>query len=202
MGQEAKCQASFGGQVSEGRAYLEATALLFRGEFRLQIPFNQITALTAANGELAVTSAAGIARFQLGPLADKWRERILHPKSLLDKLGIKADSKVAALNLADEDFLRQLRERVGEFSTVKPPKVCDVILLGVSDKAALRRLAQLQKHLGASGALWVIFRKGQSHCNENDVRAAGKQAGLVDVKVVSFSATHSGLKLVIPKARR
>jgi len=76
VGQEAKCQVSFGGQVSEGRAYLETTALLFRGDFRLQIPFSQITPLSAADGELAVTSAAGVARFQLGPLADKWREKI------------------------------------------------------------------------------------------------------------------------------
>lgn len=38
MGQEAKCQASFGGQVSEGRAHHEANALLFGGEFRLRIP--------------------------------------------------------------------------------------------------------------------------------------------------------------------
>ncbi len=32
--------------------------------------------------------------------------------------------------------------------------------------------------------------------------AAAKKAGLVDVKVVSFSATHTALKLVIPVARR
>ncbi len=202
MRQEARCQVSSGGQVCEGRADLEATALLFRGEFRLQIPFNQITALTAADGELAVTSATGVARFQLRPPAARWREKILNPKSLLDKLGIMAESKVAALNLADQDLLRQLHERVGKFSAAKPPQACDVILLGGSDKAALRRLAQIQKHPGKSGALRVIFRKGQSHCNENDVRAAGKQAGLVDVKVVSFSATHSGLKLVSPTARQ
>ena len=32
--------------------------------------------------------------------------------------------------------------------------------------------------------------------------AAGKQAGLVDVKVVSYSDTHSAEKYVIPVARR
>jgi hypothetical protein len=31
---------------------------------------------------------------------------------------------------------------------------------------------------------------------------AGKAAGLVDVKVAGFSATHTALKLVIPAARR
>ena len=32
--------------------------------------------------------------------------------------------------------------------------------------------------------------------------AAGKRAGLVDVKVVSYSDTHSAEKYVIPVARR
>jgi hypothetical protein len=32
--------------------------------------------------------------------------------------------------------------------------------------------------------------------------AAAREAGLVDTKVVSFSDTHTALKLVIPKAAR
>ena len=32
--------------------------------------------------------------------------------------------------------------------------------------------------------------------------AAGKAAGLVDVKVVAFSATHTAEKFVIPVAKR
>jgi len=34
------------------------------------------------------------------------------------------------------------------------------------------------------------------------VRSAGLKAGLVDIKVVSFSATHTALKFVLPKAKR
>mgnify|MGYP006170174075 CR=1 FL=1 len=37
---------------------------------------------------------------------------------------------------------------------------------------------------------------------EADVMAAGKAAGLVDVKVVRFSATHTAEKLVIPVTKR
>jgi hypothetical protein len=37
---------------------------------------------------------------------------------------------------------------------------------------------------------------------EDDVRTAGPSAGLVDVKVVSFSDTLSGLKMMIPRALR
>jgi hypothetical protein len=35
-----------------------------------------------------------------------------------------------------------------------------------------------------------------------DVMAAAREAGLVDNKVVAFSATRTALKLVIPKSQR
>ena len=53
-----------------------------------------------------------------------------------------------------------------------------------------------------AGAVWAVWPKGRKDLNENHVREAAFDAGLVDVKVVRFSATHSGLKLVIPKAKR
>ncbi len=53
-----------------------------------------------------------------------------------------------------------------------------------------------------NGALWVVYPKGQKHITENDVMAAAKSAGLVDVKVVSFSETHTALKLMIPLSHR
>jgi hypothetical protein len=38
--------------------------------------------------------------------------------------------------------------------------------------------------------------------SESAVMAAGKAAGLVDTKVVAFSATHTAERLVIPISRR
>jgi hypothetical protein len=48
----------------------------------------------------------------------------------------------------------------------------------------------------------VIRPKGKAVITESDVMAAGKKAGLVDVKVVSFSETHTAEKFVIPVAKR
>lgn len=202
MGLEATCKLKFGGKVSEGTALLESTELLFRGDFRVKIPFRQISELKARNGNLVVTFPLGVAQFELGPAAEKWLDRIRNPKSLLDKLGVKADSKIAVLDIDDGTFHAQLRKKSGTFIENKLSQHRDFIFFGAAGKSSLRRLANLQKHLAKTGAIWVIYPKGQSHLNENDVRAAGKEAGLVDVKVVSFSSTHSGLKLVIPKANR
>ena len=60
----------------------------------------------------------------------------------------------------------------------------------------------LQASLKSNGAIWVVYPKGQKHITEAGVLAAGKQADLVDVKVASFSPTHTALKFVIPVDRR
>jgi hypothetical protein len=53
-----------------------------------------------------------------------------------------------------------------------------------------------------AAALWIVYPKGQKHITENDVLAAGRKAGLKDVKVVGFSPTHTALKFVIPLRSR
>jgi hypothetical protein len=56
--------------------------------------------------------------------------------------------------------------------------------------------------LKRDGSIWVVWPKGRQELKENDIIVAAKDAGLVDVKVIKFSETHSALKLVIPLARR
>ena len=41
-----------------------------------------------------------------------------------------------------------------------------------------------------------MWPKGRKEFREDDVRAAGPSVGLVDVKVVAFSETLSGLKMM------
>jgi hypothetical protein len=52
------------------------------------------------------------------------------------------------------------------------------------------------------GALWTIRPKGRKEISEAAVMAAGRAAGLVDVKVVSCSPTHTAEKFVIPLRKR
>ena len=56
--------------------------------------------------------------------------------------------------------------------------------------------------LQPAGAAWVVRRKGDPVVSERASMAAGKKAGLVDVKVVSFSDTHTAEKYVIPVGKR
>ena len=56
----------------------------------------------------------------------------------------------------------------------------------------------LREAIKPDGAVWVVWPKGQKAFREDDARQAGPAAGLVDVKVASFSETLSALKMVIP----
>jgi hypothetical protein len=202
MGQEALCAARFGGKVSQGKALLESAALVFRGDFRLKIPFRAMKSVSAAQGVLRVDFPEGTARFELGSQAESWVRRILHPKSLMDKLGVKLGTVVSVLGVRDASFQQQLDERTPEVADARPRKDSDLIFLAAEARAGLKRVRNLTRWLKKTGAIWVVYPKGQPHITQADVMAAAKAAGLVDVKVVSFSATHTALKLVIPVARR
>ena len=70
----------------------------------------------------------------------------------------------------------------------------------------LSGIAKISEGMRGAAALWVVYskgnRKGQGKITEGDVLAAGRAAGLKDVKVVGFSATGTALKFVIPVSRR
>jgi hypothetical protein len=202
MGQEVDVRACIGERIERGKALLETEYLLFRGDTRLKIFFKDIETLAARDGWLQVKHSGGTARFELGPHAEKWAEKIRSPRGLLDKLGVKPDSRVAVIGVTDESFLAQLRERIGKIPDDEKPRDCDFVFYAAEKKASLARLKALAKFLKKTGAVWVVYPKGQKQITENDVLGAGKPAGLVDVKVCSFSPTHTALKFVIPLARR
>ncbi len=202
MGSEARCRTEFGKKSSLGQARLESEELVFRGEFRLAIPLKQVESAEAKQGWLAVRFPGGVARFHLGPQAQKWALKIRYPKSLIDKLGVKPGAAVAVLGITDKKFHRQLEARTAAIAEGKPKKDSDFILFGAERTDDLKRLKALRSFLKSTGTIWVVYPKGQPHIRQADVMAAAKAAGLVDVKVASFSATHTALKLVIPISQR
>ena len=141
----------------------------------------------------------------LGDAAEKWAVKIQHPRSRFEKLGVKTDWRVSALGVSDDAFLAELAGAVAELSIGRTLKDSDAIFFGATREAELTRLATLKDSLKSNGALWVIRPKGKkspAEVSERAVMAAGKAAGLVDVKVVSFSPTHTAEKFVIPRRAR
>ncbi|HKW64192.1 MAG TPA: hypothetical protein VJN89_16690 [Candidatus Acidoferrum sp.] len=202
MGNEATCKVRFGKQESEGKALLETSEVLFRGAFRLKIPFSTIKSAKTVDGELRLQTADGPASFQLGAAAGKWLEKILHPKSRIEKVGVKTGSKVSLLGQFESDFLNEVHSVTRSVSKGKGAAEAEHIFYAADSKEAFSALAKIAKSMSGAAALWVVYPKGQKHITENDVLGAVRKSGLKDVKVVGFSATHTALKFVIPLDKR
>jgi hypothetical protein len=203
MGQEALCTVRFGDKVSSGRALLESHELLFRGDFRLAIPFDGMQSIKARDGTLTVRFSDGVASFDLGARAERWAEKIRRLGGLMDKLGVKPCSKVAVLGVNDSSFCHELSQRGAQASVSGATEESDLIFYAADRQEDLQALPRLRENIKSNGAIWVISPKGrQAPLKGVEVIAAAKSAGLVDVKVASFSETHTALKLIVPRGRR
>ena len=199
MGAEATCTATVNGQSSSGKVRLETDVLYFRGgDLKLSIPFKDIKKVGSCKGVLTITFGGKTAAFDLGAASTKWADKIKNPPSRLQKIGVKPHWRVSAIGVADEAFLAELEGAVAHLSIGRVVKESHAIFYGASHATALSRLEKLKASLVPDGALWIIRPKGCPDISESAVMSAGKAAGLVDVKVVSFSATHTAEKFVIP----
>jgi hypothetical protein len=182
------------------KVVLETDELIFRGEVRGRVPFKALTTLEPGPDGLRLVWPDGEATVELSETeAARWADRIANPPSLLDKLGVQDGTTVVVLDVEDGAFTAELAGRKVKVSKTGP---ADVVVWGLDESADLARLQALIDWIRPAGALWAVWAKGRKGLNENHVRDAALDAGLVDVKVARFSSTHSALKLVVPKAKR
>jgi hypothetical protein len=198
MGQELACTLRYGRQTLAGKAYLETDHVLFRGGERLKILLKDLTGVEAAGGILTLQFPGGPAAFELGKAAEKWADRILHPPSRASKLGVKPGLSVRVAGAFEADFLAELEG----LETAGPRAAADLVFFAAAQRDDLSRVGKLAGGMKADGALWIVYPKGAAAIRETEVIAAGRDAGLKDVKVASFSATHTALKFVVPVTSR
>ena len=197
MGAELDCRMKKGSSYDNGKALLENDAIFFSGHK------GRVTVLFAASRDATVEGdwlcLQGY-RFELGAIAPTWAEKIRNPKSVLQKLGVKPGVHVALVGELDKEFVAQLDRAGAEIDDSGP---FDAIFVEAAEPKVLATLADQKKKLKDNGALWLIRPKGKdTPVPESVSRAAGLAAGLVDVKVVAFSSTHSAEKYVVPLAAR
>ena len=103
--------------------------------------------------------------------------------------------------MGDRNFWRELAARTEHVQEQATGSDADIMFLQCETRDDLRQLAPLQRHIKRNGAIWVVRPKGlgkDAAITEGDVMNLAKTYGLVDVKVVNFSPTHTAEKLVIP----
>jgi hypothetical protein len=193
MGQELDCTLRYRRRTLAGKAYLETAYILFRGEERLKIPFEELTGVYAADGVLRLEFAQGPALFELGAAAEKWARKILHPPTRLEKLGVKPGIAIAVEGELEPQFLSEISAAM-----VAAKAKADLLFFAARKTADLARIAKLKSRLNPRGALWVVYPKGVAAIREIEVIEAGRAAGFKDNKVASFSSTHTALRFALP----
>jgi hypothetical protein len=202
MGREIQCRMKFNGKWFQGKALLETNEIIFRGEQRLKVPLSSLNSAVARDGELHLKWLEDSAMLELGEDAEKWAHAILHPKTIADKLGIKPRVTISALQLLGDATMQDARKAALAFSEDSLLPGSDMIFLGATTTSDLRGIKKLIPSLAATGAIWVVYPKGRQDITELQVLSAGRTAGLVDIKVVSYSPTHTALKFVRSRNKR
>lgn len=120
---------------------------------------------------------------------------------LAKKLGIKPGTTVVTLDAPSH--YAELVEPLPDGVTIVDSLGEDLVFVhafAVEREALEAHLARAVPALAKNGTLWLSWPKKASKVptdlDGNVVRAAGLEAGLVDVKVCAVDATWSGLKMV------
>ena len=131
---------------------------------------------------------------------------------LLDKLGIRPGMRVAIVGTLEDDdevlddegpFRERVAGRTSDITIGRPKPDSDIVFLAADTTDELTALTDLRTRIRPAGAIWVVSRKGKaSTLRDVEVMAAARERGLVDNKVVAFSARRTTIRLVIPVALR
>lgn len=131
---------------------------------------------------------------------------------LLDKLGIRPGMRVAIIGALEDDdeviddegpFRARLAGRTSDITDGHPEPDSDIVFVAADTTADLAVLGELRARIRPAGAIWVVSRKGKAATlRDVEVMAAAREHGLIDNKVVAFSARRTTIRLVIPVALR
>src|ERR1700688_3357346 len=185
MGNEVKGAVRSGDQRHQGKILLETSEIIFRGtDFRLRIPFAELREVAAADGELRVKTKSGVTVLEVGGTAEKWREKILHPKTRAEKLGVKVGTRVQLAGVFDADFVNELKANKSAIVRNGWSGFPEIIFLAVEGQRSLAAIAKHAKKTKGAQALWVVYPKGKKEITGVNIISAGRKPGLKDVKVV------------------
>lgn len=125
--------------------------------------------------------------------------------SLIKKLGIKDTDKIRLIN-APEAYFKWLGKDISS-QVCDKNEVPDVVHLFAKDYKAFEiALQKILEGIKPTTAIWISWYKKSSRIptdfNEDLIRNYALQNNLVDIKVCAVNEEWSGLKLVIPVAKR
>jgi hypothetical protein len=198
MGTEAHGTLTVGGQKVNVRADFASDHVVFSGGRRGEVPYSAIQVVGTAKGILRLRVDDAPMEFPLGDKAERIANKIRKPPTLMDKLGVKPGLTIAAIDVPSS-LVKQLKAAVADTQDRRPGRPVDILFVGADSAEALDAIAGSVDRVVEGGSLWVVYPKGrQDTIREADVLAAGRAAGLKDVKVARISPSHTALKFMRP----
>jgi len=201
MAMESACKLQIGRNHYDGRVRMEADHIDFTGSTKYRFRLTEIRSPRQDSDTLLFDFHGSPVILRLSSLraATNWFEYMLHPRTLVDKLGVREGHRVRVLNLDDQDLVSMIQ---GRNATVisQSATACDMVMLGVERPSELRQIADLSEELHAEGAIWVVLPKSVRTVTKANVHAAAREAGLSQTEVVDYSETQAAYKMVRPAA--
>ncbi|MEA3165559.1 MAG: hypothetical protein QOJ26_416, partial [Thermoplasmata archaeon] len=191
-----------GGQKVNCKADFASDHVTFSGGRRGEVPYTKVQVLGTAKGILKLRVDGALMEFPLGSKVDRVAAKVRKPPTLMEKLGVKPGLSVATVNVDAKAFTIELEKVAPNAIRGEPGRPVDLLFLGVRGRDELERIAATAHHFKPDGGMWVVYPKGRRDLRESDVLAAGREAGLKDIKVARVSTSLTALKFVVPVAAR
>lgn len=139
-------------------------------------------------------------------LTGKKLATVYKPKTIPEVFGLRSDHRIRVVN-PPADYEEIMSGYHFEHPVKSSKTQIDVAHLFVNSQAELESwLPRLRNQLIHNGMIWVSWPKmsagTKTDVNETSIRRFAEDIELVDVKVCAVSDYWSGLKLVIPVAKR
>ena len=124
-------------------------------------------------------------------------------RTAVQKLGVKPDDRLEVAGDVGSALRRDLKDAIGR-GFVRSGELDGAVVLVESLAEGEQALADYRPRIRDTGYLWILTRKRghENYINQMLLVPGAKQRGLIDNKTCSIDETRSGIRFVVPRAKR
>ena len=136
-------------------------------------------------------------------MATQAKEKDYSHRTTVQKLGVKPGDRIEVQGDVGPGLRKDVKEASGR-GLVKSGELDGAIVALNSLEEADGVFAAYRSRIKDSGYLWLITRKRghESYLNQMLLVPFGKRCGLIDNKTCSIDDSRSGIRFVVPRAKR
>ena len=189
MGRVSVCYGTLGPDKGEVKAMLEGHVIQLRGDFKADLPLEGLSEVRVQDGALVAHTKQGPLSLALGDgEAALWAKKILHPPSLIDKLGVRPETAVH-VHRGHPEVKRALDPAGAPMVPLAKAQLAFIVVETEGDLAAFKSLAKARPD---GCQVWVLRRKGAAaQVPEREIMAAAKAEGLGPSKTAAWSDIYA-----------